>query len=363
MKTIVFIFLAVLLTVNCSTSEQKRAGQRLIEFADGTQKWLSRSQIEYISARPGRKNDWIDVTDSPTAVAVQSSLDLPKEPKQQAIVKPLLPKLEASRIKETVDRLSNDFANRKFRSELGVKAAHWLHSQYEKLIDSLPEKRKKLFSVEFFNHTFPQPSIIIRINGSDSALREQIVILGGHIDSTAGGDRAPGADDDGSGSSCVFETFRVFSQSDFVPKRTIEFHGYAGEEGGLLGSADIARKYKAANKKVFGMMQLDMTAWNAQQGKIGVVRTQTDPTLSAFVKTLIKEYTNNQFGDTGVCCSDQQSWFRQGYPAAFPFEVPVGLNPNIHTTRDTLDILDFNHAVQFSKIALGFVIEMSEHIN
>jgi leucyl aminopeptidase len=44
-----------------------------------------------------------------------------------------------------------------------------------------------------------------------------------------------------SGTSSVLETFRILAGSDYVPYRTIEFHGYAAEEAGLLGSADIVK--------------------------------------------------------------------------------------------------------------------------
>ena len=72
--------------------------------------------------------------------------------------------------------------------------------------------------------------------------------------------RAPGADDDGSGSVNLLEAFRVLVTSGFQPESPVEFHWYAGEEAGLLGSQAIARDYKAKNIEVKGMLQLDMTA-------------------------------------------------------------------------------------------------------
>jgi hypothetical protein len=63
-------------------------------------------------------------------------------------------------------------------------------------------------------------------------LTGETVILGGHIDSTAGGasNRSPGADDDASGSAAVLEVFKILMASGFVPDRTVEFHAYAAEE-------------------------------------------------------------------------------------------------------------------------------------
>lgn len=72
--------------------------------------------------------------------------------------------------------------------------------------------------------------------------------------------RAPGADDDGSGTVNLLEAFRVLAESGFKPSTPVEFQWYAGEEGGLLGSADISAKYNDDGVEVRGMLQLDMTA-------------------------------------------------------------------------------------------------------
>jgi len=84
--------------------------------------------------------------------------------------------------------------------------------------------------VTFFNHTWLQPSVITRVKGTGPNENE-IVILGAHEDSIYNGarGRAPGADDDGSGTATLMEVFRVLMNSkDFRPKRTLEFHTYAG---------------------------------------------------------------------------------------------------------------------------------------
>lgn len=71
---------------------------------------------------------------------------------------------------------------------------------------------------------------------------------------------APGADDDGSGSTNLLEALRVLLCGGFIPENPVEFHWYAGEEMGLRGSLDIARHYKQVGNVVAGMMQMDMTA-------------------------------------------------------------------------------------------------------
>ncbi len=59
-------------------------------------------------------------------------------------------------------------------------------------------------------------------------------------------------------------------------------------------------------------------------------------------------------------CSDHASWNKAGYPAAMPFEALFSdSNPYIHTGDDTVEHIDFEHALQFAKLALAYVVELS----
>lgn len=71
---------------------------------------------------------------------------------------------------------------------------------------------------------------------------------------------APGADDDGSGTVSILEAFRVLAESGFVPEYgPVEFHWYAAEEGGLLGSQAIARYKKESNARIGAMLEFVCT--------------------------------------------------------------------------------------------------------
>jgi leucyl aminopeptidase len=71
--------------------------------------------------------------------------------------------------------------------------------------------------------------------------------------------RAPGADDDGTGTVNLIETLRVLVTSSFKPSTPLEFHWYSGEEAGLLGSNAISTSYKNAGIKVKAFLELDMS--------------------------------------------------------------------------------------------------------
>jgi len=152
--------------------------------------------------------------------------------------------------------------------------------------------------------------------------------------------------------------------NNFNPDRTIEWQGYAAEEVGLLGSQAVANAYKRDGKKVFAMLQNDMTGFNpaANQNKVGIITDFVDVNLTAILRKLVTEYGKLPWADTrcGYACSDHASFTRAGYRSAFSFEVHQFsmLNRNIHTANDVISHLDMKRNVQFVKTAVGFAQEL-----
>lgn len=111
---------------------------------------------------------------------------------------------------------------------------------------------------------------------------------------------APGADDDGSGTTTILEAFRVLTEhlksTGEQLQNTIEFQWYSAEEGGLLGSQAIFKSYEQAGRDVVAMLQQDMTGYvkkTLDAGKpesVGVITDFVDPGLTEFIKKVITEY-------------------------------------------------------------------------
>src|SRR6267378_7235235 len=73
---------------------------------------------------------------------------------------------------------------------------------------------------------------VAEIPGSD--LKDEVVMVGGHMDSWHAG---TGATDNGAGVSCAMEAVRILQALNLKPRRTIRVALWTGEEQGLLGSA------------------------------------------------------------------------------------------------------------------------------
>ncbi len=74
---------------------------------------------------------------------------------------------------------------------------------------------------------------VAEILGTDPRLRDQVVMLGGHLDSWIAG---TGATDNGAGTIVAMEAVRILKALDIKPRRTIRIALWTGEEQGLLGS-------------------------------------------------------------------------------------------------------------------------------
>ncbi|KAF9178080.1 Leucine aminopeptidase 1 [Haplosporangium sp. Z 767] len=278
-----------------------------------------------------------------------------------------------------VDKISNanmqtaltaftKFNNRYYNAQTGVDSATWLEKQVADLIATSAGKSDS--NVRRFSHSFRQFSIIARFEGSNSTLKNSPIVIGSHQDSinsrspTTG--RAPGADDDGSGSIGILEVFRALINVGFRPVRPVEFHWYAGEEVGLLGSQDIAKSYSNSAVGVLAMLQNDMTAYAGTKyaEHFAIVTDNVDTELTKLVKLYAETYGDIAVRETscGYGCSDHASWTKYGYRSSFAIEAVMSdTNPYIHTDKDDLSLINYDHMKQFAKLALGFAVELGNY--
>ena len=81
---------------------------------------------------------------------------------------------------------------------------------------------------------------VAEIPGTDPKLKDQIVMVGGHLDSWISG---TGATDNGAGSIVAMEAVRILKSLGIKPKRTIRIALWSGEEQGLFGSLGYVKQH------------------------------------------------------------------------------------------------------------------------
>ncbi|AFV00844.2 metalloprotease II [Simiduia agarivorans SA1 = DSM 21679] len=289
----------------------------------------------------------------PSQNLVAYSIDSPVQ------VNAMLSALNSNNMSSMVTNLSN-YHNRYYTQQTGVDAATWIRNQWAAIANGRSD-----IQVELVSHTWAQPSVVLTITGQD--LPEEIVVLGGHLDSinqsSPSTGRAPGSDDNASGIAVVTEVLRAIVSTNFKPARTIKLMGYAAEEVGLKGSQAIAQAHKNAGAQVVGVAQFDMSGYKGTANKDIVFMTDyTNSAQNNFMAQLIDTYLTGVtygFGQCGYGCSDHASWHGQGYAASMPFESNLNQsNPNIHTAYD--NTYDVGHSFKFAQLAAAYAVELAK---
>lgn len=89
-------------------------------------------------------------------------------------------------------------------------------------------------------------NVIGEIPGTDPGLKDEVVLLGAHLDSWHGG---TGAADNASGCVVMMEALRILKALNVAPRRTIRIALWGGEEQGLYGSRGYINKYLVEEQK------------------------------------------------------------------------------------------------------------------
>ncbi|MCX6128747.1 MAG: M28 family peptidase [Proteobacteria bacterium] len=269
-------------------------------------------------------------------------------------IKDLHAQVKVEHIRQTVEDMVA-LGTRYAKSQQAADVTRYLLKRYIDLAGTRSD-----VSIKAFPHKSSpaQSSIVVRIQGQSRP--DELIILGSHIDSIArGSDIAPGADDNASGTASQLEVFQAIIEQNLHFERTIEIHGYAAEELGLLGSLDIASQYVAQGKKVIAMVQNDMNMFKATEyDMIWLVTNDIEPQLTEDLEQLISKYQTVAVDKAPLRAgtSDHRSWNRQGIAVAFPTENPTNYNKKIHTPMDTIQQSGaFTQSLEFVKLSLSFL--------
>jgi len=219
--------------------------------------------------------------------------------------------ISADRIQQTIDKLVS-FNNRStisaqdegsIKAGKGIGAAReWIKAEFErysKECGGCLEVKTDVFTEQPADR-IPKPTVITNVyavlRGSDPKQADRIVLVTGHYDSRNSDtfdvtDRAPGANDDGSGSAVSLECARVLSKASSRVKfpATIIFLTVAGEEQGLNGSKHFAQMAKQQGWKLEAVLNNDIVGGNLGAGQdAGVVRVFSEGLPAAATEAEIR---------------------------------------------------------------------------
>jgi hypothetical protein len=191
------------------------------------------------------------------------------------------------------------------------------------------------------------PNVIATWGGSVGAT--EWVVAGAHLDSrsedsTSKTDRAPGADDNGTGSSAMLELARLVNTTNLTFNRGLRLCLFTGEEQGLVGSRALASMWSKEGENIYAMANADMLGYQSTpEIQQAFMDRSMSPELTAYAKELIATYVPSlPTVNTGACCSDQQSFYENGYASVGFFESGNSATayPSYHKKTDLLENLN-----------------------
>ena len=202
-------------------------------------------------------------------------------------------------------------------------------------------------------------NVLAEISGTDARLKDEVVMLGAHLDSWH---TATGATDNADGAAASIEAFRILKAIGIQPRRTLRLALWSGEEEGLLGSRAYVQRYLAGDANAAARDKLDVY-FNIDPGKGPIygwylegnaaVRPIFDAWLAPFVDKELGARRNvmQSIGNT-----DHLSFTREGMPGFNPIQDYVGYDVREHHTNvDTADRVKEQDLKQTAIILASFV--------
>ena len=118
------------------------------------------------------------------------------------------------------------------------------YGRMERLLDhKVPITVELNVATEFGDEHVQGYNTIAEIPGVDPKLKDEVVMVGGHLDSWIAG---TGATDNGAGSVVALEAMRILSSLHVQPRRTIRIALWSGEEQGIFGSTGYVGNHFAS---------------------------------------------------------------------------------------------------------------------
>lgn len=185
-------------------------------------------------------------------------------------------------------------------------------------------------------------------------------IICGHYDSYPFAPRSIGADDDATGVCGVLEAARVMAPYNF--DYTVIFVAMDEEERWLFGSLAYADTALVHGDSIISAINLDMTAYDANNDSKADIITNTPSTpIANIVCAAFMEYMpelNTAVVNSPNSASDHAAFWQKGFKAVWPWENDI--NPNVNSMRDTITHFNYSYFLRFTRAAVASLIVLAK---
>jgi len=285
---------------------------------------------------------------------------------ERSIVSAGIPVIDLSRSWSDQYLLDNELSIDSLES-LAIKGAHDLYTLSEKLLSATTMLQRQEVKTQ---------NIIFKLEGADSELKNEVVVVGAHYDhlgmgGQGSGSRVPdtiaphyGADDNASGTIGVIQLAEKMASLKEKPKRSIVFAAFGAEELGLLGSAYLAKNMPFEADAVQAMLNFDMIGRLNEDKAVVIGGTGTAAESEAMLDQLKSEHALKlSYSPEGFGASDHASFYAQDIPVFF---ISTGAHSDYHTPADTWDKINYegmSEVIDFSEDLLLEMLNRDERLS
>lgn len=225
-----------------------------------------------------------------------------------------------------------------------------------------PVKLRVNVKTRFYETDNNSYNVIAEIPGTDPVLKNEIVLLGGHLDSWH---TATGATDNADGAAVVMEALRIIKASGLQPKRTIRVALWSGEEEGLYGSAHFVTDHlkgdahAADREKVSVYFNIDpgtgpIYGWYCENN--AAAKSIFDAWLAPF-----KDLGARQNILPGIGNTDHLSFKDVGIPGFTPIQDYTNYDVRLHHTNvDTAEYVKVDDLKQNAIVFASFAYHAAQ---
>lgn len=163
----------------------------------------------------------------------------------------------------------------------------------------------------------------------------EIVVIGAHLDSN---DLGPGALDNAAGSAALMETARAILALGTLPKRTIRFVLFTGEEEGMIGSTAYVARHRAEMDRTVAALIMDVGA-GRPLGWFSMGRADLDDEIRGLMKP-VASFGVSMIEHSAFAATDNAAFMAEGVPNLIMLQDESLYFTVHHSVADTFDKAD-----------------------
>jgi len=209
-------------------------------------------------------------------------------------------------------------------------------------------------------------NVIGLIEGADPALKDELIILGGHLDHLGRmWELMPGANDNAAAVAVMLGVAKAMSECAVKPARSVMFLFFGAEEQAVAGSDFYVNHPIVPLEKTVALINLESSGIG---DKIGVLAGRNFPGLYAFLETANRRYIHRvieafPFANLARPRQDTARFLWKGVPGvtvSAEESRPVEGPSSYHNTRDNLEAITPEIMEDIAQLLFAAILDMGD---